>query len=164
MRLGLILTEDVFLATRRASSISATLRHMTIELQVMDTVGPALGAAIFVLAMSRVPRDARLTLNAVLVTGAAGAYLSGGGLGVWELAYPALATPMLMRATTSFRWIGIAWLAHAAWDLVHHFVANPIWPFMPTSSWGCAIFDSAIALWFLVGAPTPARTRPDQAA
>ena len=26
---------------------------------------------------------------------------------------------------------------HAAWDLAHHFWGNPIWPFMPASSWGC---------------------------
>jgi len=32
------------------------------------------------------------------------------------------------------------------------FGGNPIWPFMPTSSWGCMIFDSLIALWFLAGA------------
>jgi len=43
---------------------------------------------------------------------------------------------------------------HAAWDLAHHLWGNPIWPFMPTSSWGCMIFDSLIALWFLAGAPS----------
>ena len=43
---------------------------------------------------------------------------------------------------------------HAAWDLPHHLWGNPIWPFMPTSSFGCVIFDSLIALWFLVGAPS----------
>jgi hypothetical protein len=42
---------------------------------------------------------------------------------------------------------------HAAWDAVHHFYDNPIWPFMPTSSSGCIIFDSLIALWFVLGAP-----------
>jgi Family of unknown function (DUF6010) len=43
---------------------------------------------------------------------------------------------------------------HAAWDLAHHLWGNPIWPFMPTSSWGCMIFDSLIALWFFAGAPS----------
>ena len=33
-------------------------------------------------------------------------------------------------------------------------LGNPIWPFMPTLSFGCMIFDSVIALWFLRGAPS----------
>jgi hypothetical protein len=43
---------------------------------------------------------------------------------------------------------------HAGWDIAHHFYGNPIWPFMPTSSFGCMIFDAVIAFWFLVGAPS----------
>jgi hypothetical protein len=118
----------------------------------MDFVGPALGAAAFVLLMSLVREPARLRLNAVLVAGAAGVYLSG-GLGPWELLYPAVALPILYIAFGSHRFVGIAWLMHAAWDLVHHVHGNPIWPFMPTSSFGCSIFDSLIAVWFLAGAP-----------
>ncbi len=43
---------------------------------------------------------------------------------------------------------------HASWDLIHHFYGNSIWPFMPTSSFGCMIFDALIAIWFLTGAPS----------
>jgi hypothetical protein len=43
---------------------------------------------------------------------------------------------------------------HAGWDVVHHLWGNPIWPFMPTSSFGCMVFDTLIAIWFLAGAPT----------
>ena len=43
---------------------------------------------------------------------------------------------------------------HAAWDLPHHFWGHPIWPFMPTSSFGCVIFDTLVAFWFLAGAPS----------
>ena len=32
------------------------------------------------------------------------------------------------------------------------FGGNPIWPFMPTSSMGCAIFDTLIAIWLLARA------------
>jgi len=39
-------------------------------------------------------------------------------------------------------------------DLPHHLWGNPIWPFMPTSSFGCMIFDTLIAAWFLAGAPS----------
>jgi hypothetical protein len=48
---------------------------------------------------------------------------------------------------------------HAAWDVAHHLYGNAIWPFMPTSSFGCMVFDAAIAVWFLVGAPSIVTTR-----
>jgi hypothetical protein len=122
-------------------------------LLAVDSYGPAIGALCFVLIMSRVPEPMRRTLNAVLVAGTCGAYLNG-GFGIWELIYPLLATPVVYLALRSHRFIGVAWLMHAAWDLPHHLWGNPIWPFMPTSSWGCLIFDTLIAIWFLAGAPT----------
>lgn len=122
----------------------------------MDVLGPVLGAGLFVLAMSLVREPTRRTLNALLVTGASGVYLSG-GLGVWELVYPMVAMPVNLRALQSHRFIGIAWLMHAAWDLPHHLWGNPIWPFMPASSLGCFVFDSLIAVWFLAGAPALVR-------
>ena len=121
-------------------------------MHVIDVVGPAIAAGMFVLVMSLVREPTRRTLNAIIVAGASGVYLSG-GFGVWELAYPALATPMMFRALRSHRYIGVAWLMHAAWDLLHHFWGNPIWPFMRTSSFGCFVFDSLIAVWFIAGAP-----------
>src|SRR5262245_27178557 len=125
----------------------------------MDYIGPAFAAALFVLVMSRVQEPARRTFNAVLVAGASGVYLSG-GFGFWELAYPIVVTPVVYRALQSHRYIGLAWLMHAAWDLPHHFWGNPVWPFMPASSLGCAVFDSLIAIWFLAGAPTLVAWRP----
>src|SRR5262245_6948914 len=122
-------------------------------LHVMDWIGPAIGASVFVLIMSFLNRRIRLRLNAVLAAGAAGVYLSG-GLGPWELLYPALLSPLLYFAIESFPLIGVAWLLHAAWDAVHHFYGNPLWPFMATSSFGCLIFDCLIAIWFLCGAPS----------
>src|SRR5262245_60393471 len=122
-------------------------------LAVMDSVGPVLAAAGFVALSSRVREPLRLRLNAVLVAGASGVYLSGGGLGVLELAFPALLVPVLYRAMVSYRFVAAGWLCHSAWDAVHHLWANPIWPFMPASSWGCMIFDALIAAWFLAGAP-----------
>ncbi|MFT3839111.1 MAG: DUF6010 family protein [Myxococcaceae bacterium] len=122
-------------------------------LSLMDHLGPLIGAAVFVALMSLVREPLRRTLNALLVTGATGVYLSG-GLGPWELLFPALMMPIVYRALGSYRWIGVAWLMHSAWDVVHHFYGNPIWPFMPTSSWGCMLFDAAIAVWFLAGAPS----------
>jgi hypothetical protein len=117
-----------------------------------DFYGPAAGALFFVLIMSRVTEPARRNFNAILVAGTCGAYLNG-GFGVWELIYPLLTTPFVYAGLRSYRFIGIAWLMHSAWDLAHHFWGNPIWPFMPISSWGCMIFDAVIAIWFLAGAP-----------
>ena len=122
-------------------------------LAVMDYVGPAMAAIAFVLLMSTVREPARRTFNAVLVAGTAGVYLSG-GFGLWELIYPVIVTPILYLGLRSYRFIGIAWLMHAAWDLPHHFWGHPIWPFMPTSSFGCVIFDTLIGIWFLAGAPS----------
>jgi hypothetical protein len=123
-----------------------------------DCYGPAIGALCFVFVMSRVPEPARRTFNAIVVAGTCGAYLNG-GFGRWELVYPLLAMPVVYAGLRSYRFIGLAWIMHAAWDLAHHLWGNPIWPFMPTSSWGCMIFDSLIALWFLAGAPSVSSTK-----
>jgi hypothetical protein len=122
-------------------------------LLAIDYLGPAIGAVGFVLVMSVVKEPVRRTLNTVLVAGSCGVYLNG-GFGVWELLYPVLATPIVYRGLRSYRFIGLAWLMHAAWDLPHHLWGNPIWPFMLTSSLGCMIFDTLIATWFLAGAPS----------
>ncbi len=119
----------------------------------MDIIGPAVGAAIFVAAMSLVPNPTRRTFNAIFAAGAVGAYI-GGAFGVWELIFPLMATPLVFLGLRSYQAIGIAWLMHAAWDLPHHLVGHPIWPYMRTSSLGCTLFDSLIAVWFLAGAPS----------
>lgn len=124
----------------------------------MNFIGPALAAGFFVAIMSLVPHPARRSFNAILAAGAVGAYI-GGGLGPWELIYPVLATPVVYLGLQSYRAIGVAWLMHAAWDLPHHLLGRPIWPFMRTSSLGCLIFDSLIAVWFLAGAPSLMRAR-----
>ena len=122
-------------------------------LAVMDYVGPALGALLFVGVMSLVAEPTRRTLNAIILAGASGVYLSG-GFGLWELIYPVIGAAIGFRALQSYRWIAVGWLIHACWDIVHHLWGNPIWPFMPTSAFGCMIFDSMIAVWFLAGAPS----------
>ena len=122
-------------------------------LAVMDYVGPAIGALLFVAAMSFVAEPTRRTLNAIILAGASGVYLSG-GFGPWELIYPVIGTVIGFRALQSYRWIGVGWLIHAAWDIAHHLWGNPIWPFMPSSAFGCMVFDSLIAVWFLAAAPS----------
>jgi Family of unknown function (DUF6010) len=128
--------------------------HNPPPLHLADYLGPAVGAIVFVVIMSFVKEPARRNYNAIFVAGASGVYLSG-GLGLWELLYTAVAGGVVAYlGLRSHRFIGLAWLMHAGWDLVHHFYGNAIWPFMPSSSFGCMIFDTLIAIWFLAGAPS----------
>jgi hypothetical protein len=127
---------------------------MSHALQLVDYLAPAVAAVVFVALMSLLKEPLRLKLNAVLVVGAAGLYVSGGGFGPWEMIYPVIVTPVAYFALGSYRFIGVGWLMHAGWDLLHHAYGNPLWPFMPSSSFGCLIFDSLIAIWFLAGAPS----------
>lgn len=126
-----------------------------------EYLGPTFAALLFVAGMSRLPATQRLRFNALLVIGASGVYLSN-GFGGWELAYAAIAGPVLgYFALRSYPVIGVCWLLHAGWDALHHAYGEPIWPFMPTSSFGCLIFDSLIALWFLAGAPPRAEVHTE---
>jgi len=127
--------------------------HRLPPLAAIDLIGPAVGACLFVLAMSLVKEPRRLTLNAIIMSGASGVYLSG-GFGLWELVYPALATPVVYVSLRSYRFVALGWMMHGAWDIVHFAWGNPIWPFMPTSSLGCMIFDTLLAAWFFAGAPS----------
>src|ERR1700752_5394703 len=124
-----------------------------VSLTMVDYVGPALGALVFVAAMSLVAEPTRRTLNAIILAGASGVYLSG-GVGPWGFVFPVIGTVIGFRALQFYRWIGIGWLIHAVWDIAHHLWGNPIWPFMPSSAFGCMVFDSLIAAWFLGGAPS----------
>ena len=122
-------------------------------LAAVDCVGPIAAAIAFVAVMSQVREPMRRTVNAIILAGASGVYLSG-GFGPWELIYPVIGLTVACRGLRSYRAIGFGWLIHAGWDIVHHFYGNPIWPFMPGSAFGCMVFDTMIAPWFLLGAPS----------
>jgi hypothetical protein len=122
----------------------------------MNYIGPVIGAVMFALIMSLVREPARRTICAMLTAGLTGVYMSGGGFGVWELAFPLVAMPLAYRGLSSYPALAAVWLLHSGWDILHHLYGNPIWPFMPSSSFGCMIFDAVIAIWFLAGAPSPA--------
>jgi hypothetical protein len=86
-------------------------------LAVMDYVGPAFGALLFVGVMSLV-EPTRRTLNAIILAGASG---------VPERRIRSVGTDLPghrrvdgFRALQSYRWIAVGWLIHAGWDIVHH--------------------------------------------
>ena len=127
--------------------------HAVPALQPLNYIIPVVIGLVFILIMSLVSEPSRQKFNAIFVAGAGAAYLSG-GLGGWEFAFTAVATVVAYKGLDSYRYIGLAWLLHTCWDIMHHLYGNPIVVFQPTSSFGCAISDTVIGIWFLFGAPT----------
>jgi hypothetical protein len=119
----------------------------------MDLIGPVLVAIVYISLCSLIREPNRRNFNAIMIAGAGAAY-SNGGFGKWEFAFTALVTYFAYRGLRSYNFIGIGWLLHTGWDVLHHLYGNPIVPFAPTSSLGCAICDPVIALWCFIGAPS----------
>jgi hypothetical protein len=128
--------------------------HPIAEFHAFDAIAPVLAAMIFIVGSSLIKEPNRRNFMAIMIGGAGAAYLSGGGLGKWEFAFTAVVTWCAYRGLQSYRFIGIGWILHTAWDLVHHFYGNPIIPFLATSSLGCAITDAVLAVWFFANAPS----------
>lgn len=120
----------------------------------MIVVAPLLIGVLYVCVNSLIPGRHRRRFNAIVLAGAGAAYLSGGGLGIWEFVFTGLLTWVAYRGLDSWRFIGVGWLLHTAWDVVHHLRGEPIIPFAHESSLGCAICDPVIAIWCLAGGPS----------
>src|SRR5262245_24232304 len=90
---------------------------------------------------------------AMMIAGAGAAYLNG-GFGVWEFVFTAVVTFCAYQGLHSYSFIGVGWLLHTGWDVLHHLYGNPIVPFVSTSSLGCAICDPVIAAWCFLSAPS----------
>ncbi|MEU3623128.1 hypothetical protein BS329_31995 [Amycolatopsis coloradensis] len=117
----------------------------------MMIIAPILVGLAYVVLMSLIHEPHRRRFNAIMVAGAGAAYLGGGGLGIWEFAFTAVLAYVAYRGLESWTFIGIGWLLHTAWDVVHHLKGAPIIPFLDDSSFGCAICDPVIAIWCLTG-------------
>lgn len=122
---------------------------------LMTVLPPILIGLAYVVLSSLIPEPHRQRVNALMIAGAGAAYLSGGGLGPWEIAFCVLMTLVAFRGLDSWTFIGIGWLLHTAWDIVHHFKGHPILPFVAHSSLGCAICDPVIAIWCFTGGRSP---------
>lgn len=128
--------------------------HSIVEFHVIDAIAPVVFAIVFICISSLLHEPARRNFMAIMVGGAGAAYLSGGGLGVWEFAFTAAVTYCAYQGLRSYGFIGLAWVLHTAWDVVHHYYGHPIIPFLPFSSAGCAITDLVLAAWMFAGAPS----------
>jgi len=116
-----------------------------------DVVAPVVVAILFIVATSAFKEPQRRNFNAIMIAGAGAAYLNG-GLGIWEFAFTAVVTYCVYRGLNSYGFIGLGWFLYTGWDVMHHLYGNPIVPFVPTSSLGCAICDLIIAVWCFAGA------------
>ncbi|NJL52878.1 MAG: hypothetical protein HC930_12890 [Hydrococcus sp. SU_1_0] len=123
------------------------------EITVVQIIAPLIVAMIFVTLCSLFKEPNRRHFSALMIAGAGAAYLNGGLLG-WEFAFCAVMTAVAYWGLKDYRFIGIGWLLHTAWDTIHHLYGTPIVPFVPLSSFGCAICDSALAGWYFQGAPS----------
>jgi len=119
----------------------------------MNALAAVAIALLYIVFSSLIREPHRRQYNAIVIAGAGAAYLSG-GLGGWEFAFCALMTFVAYRGLIRYAFIGMGWLLHTGWDLMHHRYGNPIVPFDPSSSAGCAVCDSILALWFFAGAPS----------
>ena len=124
----------------------------------VDIAAPVVVAGLFILANSAFQEPQRRQFNAIMIAGAGAAYLNG-GFGIWEFAFTAAVTFCAYRGLTSYPFIGVGWLLHTGWDVLHHLYGTPIVPFVATSSLGCAICDPIIAAWCFAGGPSLVRLR-----
>ena len=129
------------------------LVRLTPEVHLIDVIAPIMVALVYISACSLFREPNRRHFNAIMIAGAGAAYLSG-GFGLWEFVFTAILTYLAYQGLRSYRFIGVGWLLHTGWDVMHHLYGNPIIPFQPTSSLGCAICDPVIALWCFAGGPS----------
>jgi len=127
--------------------------HPNGDLHGVALIAPIMVALVYLAVCSLFKEPNRRHFNAIMIAGAGAAYLSG-GFGLWEFAFNAILTYLAFQGLRSYSFIGIGWLLHTGWDVMHHWYGNPIIPFQPTSSLGCAICDPVIALWCFAGGPS----------
>lgn len=127
--------------------------HVMPVFTAVNGMGAVIVALLYIILSSLIKEPVRQKLSAIIVAGAGAAYLNG-GLGGWEFAFCTLMTFIAFKGLTQYYFIGIGWLLHTCWDVVHHLYGNPIVPFAPSSSAGCAVCDAVLALWFFMKAPS----------
>ncbi|MFT3948926.1 MAG: DUF6010 family protein [Agriterribacter sp.] len=130
-----------------------THTHIVPEFTLTVSLVAVLIAVVLITIISFAKEPNRQKINAIILAGAGGVYWSG-GLGVWEFLFGSLLLFVAYRGLKHYYFIGIGWLLHTGWDILHHLCADPIVYLEPSSSAGCAVCDPILALWFFFGAPT----------
>jgi hypothetical protein len=88
------------------------------DIGAMDLIAPVLVAILFVSACSFLREPNRRSFNAIMIAGAGAAYLNG-GFGKWEFVFTAIVTYFAYRGLQSYNFIGVGWLFHTVWDVLH---------------------------------------------
>jgi len=128
------------------------MEHVIPPFTWINVLAAVLIAFAFIILSSLLKEPARHQLMAIIIGGAGAAYLSS-GLGPWEFVFCSIMTVVAYFGLKHYYFIGIGWLLHTGWDILHHLYADPIVPFSPSSSAGCAVCDTILAIWFFLGAP-----------
>lgn len=119
---------------------------------LVNIMGAAAIGSVYVLLSSLIKEPTRQKVSAILIAGAGSVYWNA-GFGVWEYLFSAIMLLVAFKGLNRYYFIGIGWLLHTCWDVLHHLYGTPIIPLAPTSSAGCAVCDAVMAAWFFAGAP-----------
>jgi hypothetical protein len=114
--------------------------------------GNVLAGLAFIVLVGLIPEPARQVAMALMLAFGAIVYLRHGLRG-WEWVFAAAIAVCAALGFAYYIAIGIGWLIHTASDTLHHRIGRPMFARVPMSSFGCAIFDPVISVWFLFGAP-----------
>jgi hypothetical protein len=93
--------------------------HIVPEFTLTATLVAVLIAIVFITIMSFVNEPNRQKINAIIIAGAGSVYWNG-GLGVWEFMFGSLMLIVAYKGLKHYYFIGIGWLFHTAWDILHH--------------------------------------------
>ena len=129
------------------------LLHVVPSFTILNAMAAVGIALTFIIIMSMVKEPHRQKINAIIIAGAGSVYWSG-GLGIWEFIFGTVMLFVAYKGLRHYYFIGIGWLLHTGWDVLHHLYGDPIVFMEPSSSAGCAVCDPIIALWFFIGAPS----------
>ena len=88
-------------------------------IHLVDVVAPVVVAMLFTGATSAFKEPQRRHFNAIMIAGAGAAYLNG-GLGLWECVFTAVVTYCAYQGLNAYGFIGLGWLLHTGWDIIHH--------------------------------------------
>ena len=121
-------------------------------IDALQILAPLLVSVVYIGIMSLLTERARRRWSALIIAGAGGVYF-GAGFGPWEIAFSIPMFWLAYRGLDEYRYVGVGWILHVIWDVLHHLYGRPILPFIPLSSFGCAICDTGLAVWYLMRAP-----------
>jgi len=126
---------------------------LTPQIGMTNVIAPVIVSGIFITLTSLFKEPTRQQFSALMIAGAGFVYF-GGGFRFWEVGYGVFFLWLAFRSLTDYRFVGVGWMLHVGWDILHHLYGRPILPFIPLSSLGCAICDTGIAAWYFLGAPS----------